>query len=809
MTNRSISLFFVLAFSMLTAFAAVPPTKLTKDIMWEITDDGVLKVYGNGEIPDFKPQSGKAWHQKAKKFKGLSEDFKIKAIEIGEGITSIGIKAFDWGNTDKSLFSKLTNSSKSIKLSLPTSLTKIRDYAFDGLNIVNLQLPTELKSIGYCAFSYYWGGKYDKLNKLEIPESVEFIGKFAFKNMPVNKLVINGNPKIGLEAFRTEYSKKCLNGTSDYYTNLESVVITGHPSAVDGNIFGEPYSYNGEYENSITIYVYDRTLDLSNFGLAKNMDIAYGSPEEDKNVVNYVNFRMPSWDDFLAQQVAKKKMLSDEDTRLEIERKLEKWQTKGEFESTDDWKKRVNETTRKKYLDGLIADRKKQINAVKKEYNNLRKKHADEFYDALAKRETSKILSDKFTLQQYDADNQTFLIQTSRNGDILLKVPRDKAQKFKKEWPEITARKYQCIRPEFLPNSDHSVALHKIEFQIPNGDTYVYDGSTAQYAVTDINYNFAPLEIENIDASSFSSPLVAETPATKTVGGSAITRRKVDVTHNTAIVGNGGSSKTAAARRSDVDVAIPKGNTQRPNTFALVIANENYRRVASVPYALNDGAVVCEYLKTTLGLPEKNIIHVQDASLNDIKYNLQRLAEICRAYKGDASLIVYYAGHGVPDDKTKDAYLLPVDGYAESPSASGLSLASLTSALAELPTKSASLFLDACFSGGERAGAGGGMLVGARGVRIKPNKDAVSGKLVMFSATQGEETAHPYEEQQHGLFTYYLLKKLRESKGNVTLGDLTDYVTDNVERISAVNGKKQTPTVTASPENPSWRSDGL
>ena len=69
------------------------------------------------------------------------------------------------------------------------------------------------------------------------------------------------------------------------------------------------------------------------------------------------------------------------------------------------------------------------------------------------------------------------------------------------------------------------------------------------------------------------------------------------------------------------------------------------------------------------------------------------------------------------------------------------------------------------------------------------------GNLVIFSASQGVETAHPYVEQAHGMFTYFLLKKLNESQGNITLGDLSDYINENVRRTSVVNGKMQTPTV--------------
>ena len=70
------------------------------------------------------------------------------------------------------------------------------------------------------------------------------------------------------------------------------------------------------------------------------------------------------------------------------------------------------------------------------------------------------------------------------------------------------------------------------------------------------------------------------------------------------------------------------------------------------------------------------------------------------------------------------------------------------------------------------------------------------GNMVVFSAAQGDETAHQLEEKGHGLFTYYLLKQLQQTNGNVTLGELSDYVIKQVKRQSVViNDKKQTPTV--------------
>jgi hypothetical protein len=58
------------------------------------------------------------------------------------------------------------------------------------------------------------------------------------------------------------------------------------------------------------------------------------------------------------------------------------------------------------------------------------------------------------------------------------------------------------------------------------------------------------------------------------------------------------------------------------------------------------------------------------------------------------------------------------------------------------------------------------------------------------------------------MFTYFLLKKLQETKGDVSLGDLSDYLTEEVGRQSFIkNNKMQTPTVNVSSSlQNSWRN---
>lgn len=253
--------------------------------------------------------------------------------------------------------------------------------------------------------------------------------------------------------------------------------------------------------------------------------------------------------------------------------------------------------------------------------------------------------------------------------------------------------------------------------------------------------------------------------------------------------------------QNDVDSRIPINQTVNDKMFALIISNENYKHEAKVPYAQNDGNLFATYCEKTFGIPRKNIHHVREATLNDMKHELRWLTRVMKAYDGEARAIVYYSGHGMPDEKNMNAVFLPVDGYASDPS-SGMSAASFYNELGKMPSAGTMVFLDACFSGTKREG---GMLIDARGVAIKAKQQDVTGPVVVFSAAQGDETAFPYDEKQHGMFTYYLLEKLQQSGGAVELGELGDYVTKQVSRNSLVeNGKPQTPSIVSSVQD--WRN---
>ena len=261
--------------------------------------------------------------------------------------------------------------------------------------------------------------------------------------------------------------------------------------------------------------------------------------------------------------------------------------------------------------------------------------------------------------------------------------------------------------------------------------------------------------------------------------------------------------KKKAVTESDVDKNIPQSGKESEDTYALIIANEEYQFVDDVNFAAHDGEVFKEYCIKTLGIPERQIRYCANASYGVISGGVDWLKYALNNFEG-CKAIVYYCGHGIPDEKTGDAYIIPVDGKGTN-TTTCYSLNSLYSTLASTKASNITYFMDACFTGANKEGS---MLVAARGVAREAKKEVLEGKSVVFSASSGDETAMTYPEKGHGLFTYFLLKKLQETSGNVSYSDLADYINKNVKKEAfLINEKPQTPVVaTSTAASGSWKT---
>ena len=413
-----------------------------------------------------------------------------------------------------------------------------------------------------------------------------------------------------------------------------------------------------------------------------------------------------------------------------------------------DWQKKKDYETAEQWRERVTSEnREKKLNEV---IANVRK-------NFIAAYTTNSL---KGTLGVYDTDYGTYPVSIDGLGRIYAKVPAEDADLFKGYWNQIQlVPQYGVI--------DDQLALLSCEFKLgdkvyQSASSYSNDGSNEFLA------NLPPLEFD----------LKGGTAAKKA-------NSQLEVVDNA------------------LDINIPVTNEENKKTFAVIIGNENYERVTKVQYALNDAKVFASYCKKTLGLPKDNIRIYRDATYGTMLSALDDIKSIASAFEGDLNVIFYYAGHGVPSESDKTAYLLPVDASGQHTEVC-LSTKRLYDTLDGLHAKRVLVFMDACFSGAQR---GEGMLASARGVALKVKQDAPKGNMVVFSAATGDETAYPYKEKGHGLFTYYLLKKLQDTKGDVTLGELSDYVNKEVRRQSVViNHKSQSPTVVPAAGMSDWTS---
>ena len=159
-----------------------------KNLTWAITENGVLKISGTGEMQDYEwcgdgetVYSSAPWGRMG-----------ITGLKLGEGITRIGACAFlDCSDISGALI--LPRTLKEIgecafsgcygisgTLNFPENLEKIEDCAFQGCDGLygTLQLPEKLYYIGLATFN----GCSGFTGQLDIPKNVQEIGDWAFRN---------------------------------------------------------------------------------------------------------------------------------------------------------------------------------------------------------------------------------------------------------------------------------------------------------------------------------------------------------------------------------------------------------------------------------------------------------------------------------------------------------------------------------------------------------------------------------------------------------------------------------------------------
>ena len=250
---------------------------------------------------------------------------------------------------------------------------------------------------------------------------------------------------------------------------------------------------------------------------------------------------------------------------------------------------------------------------------------------------------------------------------------------------------------------------------------------------------------------------------------------------------------------SDVDRDIPQSRKVNENTFVLIMANSEYQNEKELPTALKDGYTMYEYCLRTLGVPDRNISYQKNLTKNQMEDRIDNFSEIMKAFP-DGKFLVFYYGHGVTNPDGRDTFLIPVDGYSSKVARTCYRRSDMLKTLSFNPSRSTVVFMESCFSG---ATPDGDMLSygqNSSGVLMEPREESIAGNVVVISASSGTQVANAYPQEQHNLFTYCLLKVLKESKGDISLGELFEKASSETKKVSLLDMERlQEPAVLVSP----------
>ena len=234
--------------------------------------------------------------------------------------------------------------------------------------------------------------------------------------------------------------------------------------------------------------------------------------------------------------------------------------------------------------------------------------------------------------------------------------------------------------------------------------------------------------------------------------------------------------------------------------------------VPALKYAENDALAVADYFRDDLGVPPGNIFTLVGKEATE--RNIKRLLGVTLRRKAGRNdqVVIYYAGHGVPEFDTAlsggdqvEKYLLPWDGEIDGLYATALPMREIDHLSRRFVSERVVFILDTCFSG-----AASQRDARARTIAPKQGQRAVGRYLddeflrrmtaakgkVVITASGIHEPSYEDDSLGHGVFTHFLLEGLKgpaglDRDGIVGIGEIYKYLN---HKVPAMTGNSQTPT---------------
>lgn len=232
--------------------------------------------------------------------------------------------------------------------------------------------------------------------------------------------------------------------------------------------------------------------------------------------------------------------------------------------------------------------------------------------------------------------------------------------------------------------------------------------------------------------------------------------------------------------------------------WALIVGISTFKQPEieklGIEFTTTDAAEFADLLKNP-GVGRFKSDHVvllknQQATTVGIK---ERLNWLARMAGPDDLVLVYFATHGSSRDldTANASYIVTYDTNVgrdlddqDALFATGLGMAEVASAVASrVRAQRAVIVLDTCYSGAASAGGKGLLTPGSAVSRDTLDLMKQGAGRVVLAASTGDQEALGDSTLAggHGVFTYYLMQAMKQSKGLDTVGKMFPYVRQQVE----------------------------
>jgi tetratricopeptide (TPR) repeat protein/uncharacterized caspase-like protein len=286
-----------------------------------------------------------------------------------------------------------------------------------------------------------------------------------------------------------------------------------------------------------------------------------------------------------------------------------------------------------------------------------------------------------------------------------------------------------------------------------------------------------------------------------------------------------GLSLSFAGKTSKVNSAPASKPLVNPNQWALLIGVGDYPgNTVDLKYPGADASSIKDLLISSAGFAEDHVRLLTDNGAGETMATKQNIFGAIDQYLAPRvqpghEIIIFLAGHGIVNGVGTEAksYFLPVDTDIQSKETvarTAVDMEELIRKLSALKASQFTLFYDACredpspgrgFKGNPLTDVTARILTLTPTRIQQPRPEAPAPTSVVFYACQIGERAFESSQLQHGVFTYYILRGLREladrPDGRVEAGRLAGYLSENVRKwsLEAKNpfGQSQNPTMVA------------